>query len=44
MHVTKIPLAAYLSALLLVAATGDGLILADEPDDKAWVPAGTGDG
>jgi hypothetical protein len=37
MHVTKIPFAAYLSALLLVAATGDGLVLADEPDDKAWV-------
>jgi hypothetical protein len=37
MHVTKIPFAAYLSALLLDAATGDGLVLADEPDDKAWV-------
>ncbi len=37
MSVAKIALATSLSALLLIAATGGGLILADESVDKAWV-------
>ena len=37
MSVTKVSLATYSSALLLIAVTGGGFGLADEPVDKAWV-------
>jgi hypothetical protein len=37
MSVTKVSLATYSSALLLIAVAGGRLVLADEPVDKAWV-------